>query len=476
MRLQEFATEYNTSLFPQFMRAQAMSWGIRRTAGKLGDFGFFIEKKTIHYFKNGLWDAANKHLFKRLQRDPRYWNVMENNMLRSSERLVAFSEKIFKTSLAKKTNGQLWAFYEKYCAFNTGAFAWGGLTTLLDFGEVQPVTLALKDYLRAKLEREELVSEYLAALTTPMEESFQGRQERELLELASRRLKGSRREKLIGRYLNNFCWVPFLYEGPAMSREFVDSAISATGDPAQRLRQMKMRKKEMAVKQARYLKELRLPENVLELFRIARGIVFWKPQRIFYQVKSYYHVEGLLKEIAKRLGLSLAQVRFMMPAEVKNGLTGSVADADELNERMRACLYAVLDGKEILLSGEKARAFFANNVQKFPLPTGVKETKGTCAYPGKVLGTARLVSTPEEMRKMKQGDVLVAFTTNPYLMPAIKKAAALVTDEGGLTCHAAIVAREFGIPCVVGTRMATRLFRDGEKIEVDASKGVVRKI
>ena len=58
----------------------------------------------------------------------------------------------------------------------------------------------------------------------------------------------------------------------------------------------------------------------------------------------------------------------------------------------------------------------------------------------------------------------------------MKKAAAIVTDEGGITSHAAIVSRELGIPCVIGTKFATKVFKDGDLIEVDADKGIVRKI
>ena len=66
--------------------------------------------------------------------------------------------------------------------------------------------------------------------------------------------------------------------------------------------------------------------------------------------------------------------------------------------------------------------------------------------------------------------------TRPELVPAMKKAAAIVTDEGGLTSHAAIVSRELGIPCVVGTKISTKIFKDGDLVEVNANHGSVRKI
>jgi len=80
------------------------------------------------------------------------------------------------------------------------------------------------------------------------------------------------------------------------------------------------------------------------------------------------------------------------------------------------------------------------------------------------------------MNKMKKGDVLIAIATNPDIVPAMKKASAIVTDQGGVTSHAAIVAREMETPCLIGTKIATLVFKDNDLVEVDASKGIVRKI
>jgi len=83
---------------------------------------------------------------------------------------------------------------------------------------------------------------------------------------------------------------------------------------------------------------------------------------------------------------------------------------------------------------------------------------------------------PDDMPKMQEGDILVSTATTPSIVPAIRKAVAIVADEGGLTCHAAIISREFNIPCVVGTKIGTKILKDGDQIEVDATKGLVKKI
>ncbi|WP_437603108.1 phosphoenolpyruvate synthase [Sorangium sp. So ce590] len=98
---------------------------------------------------------------------------------------------------------------------------------------------------------------------------------------------------------------------------------------------------------------------------------------------------------------------------------------------------------------------------------------GLGASPGTASGTVRVLRSPEEGQRLKAGEVLVAPMTSPDWVPAIRRAAALVTDSGGMTCHAAIVSRELRIPCVVGTRSATRTLRDGEIVTVDGAHGKI---
>jgi pyruvate,water dikinase len=99
--------------------------------------------------------------------------------------------------------------------------------------------------------------------------------------------------------------------------------------------------------------------------------------------------------------------------------------------------------------------------------------RGLAASRGTAAGTVRVLQSPEEGSRLLGGEVLVAPMTSPDWVPAIRRAAALVTDGGGMTCHAAIVARELGVPCVVGTRTATSVLRDGEVVTVDGTHGLV---
>ena len=99
--------------------------------------------------------------------------------------------------------------------------------------------------------------------------------------------------------------------------------------------------------------------------------------------------------------------------------------------------------------------------------------RGLGAAPGWAAGRARVVASLSEAGELGAGDVLVAHMTTPDWVPLMRRVAAIVTDSGGMTCHAAIVSRELGIPCLVGTGTATQTLRDGELVTVDAGKGVV---
>lgn len=98
---------------------------------------------------------------------------------------------------------------------------------------------------------------------------------------------------------------------------------------------------------------------------------------------------------------------------------------------------------------------------------------GLGASPGTAVGKVAIVHDIEQLEKCGPGDILVTQMTTPDMVPAMKRAAAIVTDEGGMTCHAAIVSRELGVPAVVGTKQATKLLKDGMLVTVDGEKGNV---
>jgi phosphoenolpyruvate synthase/pyruvate phosphate dikinase len=101
---------------------------------------------------------------------------------------------------------------------------------------------------------------------------------------------------------------------------------------------------------------------------------------------------------------------------------------------------------------------------------------GNIGCKGNAKGKARLIFELSELSKIKKGDILVTPMTTPEMIPVLNKISAIITDEGGITCHAAIVSRELKIPCIIGAINATDMIRDNDLLEVDATNGIVRKI
>ncbi|NYZ80152.1 hypothetical protein H0N95_02785, partial [Candidatus Micrarchaeota archaeon] len=131
-------------------------------------------------------------------------------------------------------------------------------------------------------------------------------------------------------------------------------------------------------------------------------------------------------------------------------------------------------GKQIMLSGDEAREFFKKEGAQEELKEDV--LSGRCVFTGVATGIVKVVIGVENIGKVNEGDVLVTTQATPDFISAIKKAAAVVVDEGGVTSHASVLCREFEKPAIIGVKIATKFLKDGDRVFVDATKGVVKKL
>ncbi|HWG90602.1 MAG TPA: PEP-utilizing enzyme, partial [Candidatus Thermoplasmatota archaeon] len=154
-------------------------------------------------------------------------------------------------------------------------------------------------------------------------------------------------------------------------------------------------------------------------------------------------------------------------------LSGLPPPVEELRARASGATFIAYQGRAHVFTGEDhARVAARLQIASEAIPQG--DLTGFTGNPGRAVGIVRVVTTVEASERFRRGEVLVSDMTSPELLAACAKAAAIVTDRGGVLCHAAIVSREFGIPCVLGTEYATRTLRDGDLVEVDATEGKVR--
>lgn len=180
------------------------------------------------------------------------------------------------------------------------------------------------------------------------------------------------------------------------------------------------------------------------------------------------------KEISQRLTIRLSDIENLYTWEVKDIFRNKTKLLKQAKKR-RSASFFIMKGieKNIEFNGsiaERLNIIIRNKVLK------ENELKGRTAYAGRVKGIVRVVMNKGDFSKMKKGNILVAPNTRPEYVPIMKKAKAIISDEGGVTCHSAIVSRELKIPCIVGTQKACLVLKDGDRVEVDADQGLIKKI
>lgn len=234
------------------------------------------------------------------------------------------------------------------------------------------------------------------------------------------------------------------------------------------LADIKLKKKEL-------IKKIKLSPKLIRFFNAWGDFMVTKIDRRFAQLFALYKTTFLLEEIAKRLNLSLKELRFMTSREIYQALFDNILDREEVKKRVDYCLYYTAKDTEIYYSGEEAKKIFEEYIEKED-DKNIIELQGQCGCRGQARGIVKIVNVISDMPKVNKGDILVSISTQPDLLPAMKRAAAFVTDQGGVTSHAAIVARETNTPCVIATRNATKVLKDGDEVEVYADKGLVKII
>ncbi len=213
--------------------------------------------------------------------------------------------------------------------------------------------------------------------------------------------------------------------------------------------------------------------NAEELTPFKKEVEFIRGGKSVKEEIEGHFFEKLLKKLEKKTGISFELLGYAFPEEI----IANKFDAELLKKRREGYLWVIKNRKSSFYIGEKAGEIEKNELESEEIDySQLNEVKGVVASPGCVKGRVKVLLKFEDSSKVAPGDVLVTHMTNPKFSLAMKNAAAFVTDEGGLTCHAAIIARELLKPCIIGTRIATKVFKDGDLIEVNTGEKVVRII
>ena len=227
---------------------------------------------------------------------------------------------------------------------------------------------------------------------------------------------------------------------------------------------------------ARVVKHLHPSPADKKMILMAPYASFFKDWRDDLRRKHAYEWSFLFEAMAKHFRVSTADMGYFTLNEISHMLKSNTLDHPILKNRKRGGMMLSVRAtpKNIVVMPLSKKYRLA--MQEAESHYGDALIRGIAAHQGKVQGIVRIVRNVHDVKRVGSGDVLVSNTTHPNYLQAMKKAVAFVTDEGGIISHAAIVAREFKKPCIVGTKVATHILKDGDRVEVDATKGIVRKI
>lgn len=453
------------------------------------DMKFYYGKKDCLEF--------TRHVLKKITNDVGFGHKINENIVRLSDEMNEYTgNNIHEKDLSNKSNAELWGLMEGFLRVHTRLYEWGWLSNATDMFYPEYTNL-LKGYLRQKARDEQEVNTWLVPLTTPEEETVENKQTKEFLEIAmaieadqySKDLlfKGVENARLglrpelrkrIEAYAKKYEPLGFMYYGLPFRvehyyKEFAEF-FAAGRDARREYEEIDEVIEEHREKKEQLELQLQFDDCWRQLFAVYAQFMITKWYRRYAQIRSLYRVDALLQEIGDRLQVSNHEARCMTYEEMKAALVEGKIDRELLRERTKFCTLYVEKGFTEVLVGDAAHRLVESAEQK--VDRNVRELRGQCASLGKAKGAVKIIIAPADMAKMNAGDILVAIATNPDVVPAMKKAAAIVTEQGGVTCHAAIVSRELGIPCVIGTKIATKVLKDGDLVEVDATNGIVRKI
>lgn len=309
----------------------------------------------------------------------------------------------------------------------------------------------------------------LSLLTASEEYSTINLKKQAMLELAS---KGKISGKELRKLHEEFSWttdigLKFVYQ---TLDEFKEE-LGNIKDPQKELDRMQRETEKLKADKENAIARYGFDKELLRLCRYAQMLPHVRFARLESLTEAAYRLKWLFDELRRRLRLDDITLAYYW--EIRGLLEGKDVDIDSIDARKKGSGF-ILIGNEFYDYDLQAALSIKEKIEAKFQPAD--EIKGQTACLGKVKGIVKVLQSAKEISKLEKGDILVASMTTPDYVPAMEKAAAFVTDEGGLSCHAAIVSREMKKPCIIGTKIATKVLKDGDLVEVDADKGIVRRI
>ncbi len=376
------------------------------------------------------------------------------------KKLIRYQEHINTVELAKISNEDLLQIWEKFFELVIAFWIPTIPPELGNYGSESILQEELQQYI---LDQDEL-RVAMEILTAPEEISFYQEEEIELAKTEN-----------IEAHQKKYFWLHNSYAG-------VDELWVANFEerkkniPKTIEEELEIRIETTKEEREEIIKRYDLPEDIKKIAKAIRANIVWQDQRKKYIFINLHYKDLLCKEVARRFNYDyndLLNANYQEVAEIIND-----QQMQRVLQKRRKSFGIHFTEEEKLLSPEEAAKAWDEFAQE-KVAKAITEFTGTVASKGVsrfTRGKVRIVFDPFEADAFKEGEILVAPMTSPEYVFLMKKADAIITDTGGLTCHAAIVSREFSTPCIVGTRVATQALKDGQTVEVNTEKGIVRII
>lgn len=394
----------------------------------------------------------------------------------------------FPNKLSNFSNQELAGLYKELSSFYIKALSSASLIDGFALGSDEIVQKEVNRLL-AKRHISSGAGNIFSLLTAPVHQSFINQAELSLLNIALKigslksltsKIKEASVQKMLIKHQQQYFWIKNNYHDYYILSvdDFIEEiklVLASRVDVKNEIKRLKNNTIINRRQKEKLLKKLKPSKYLKNLLEISEQFTYWQDERK-KRTMLFTHVASLLiKEIGCRYGYSLKMMRYLAYAEVNELLDGKKIPISELEARAKKMIIYQKGSHYEIISGAKANLVI-NKIFKITDHSNIQDFRGLTASTGKARGRVKIITSVRDVNKVENGDILVAVMTRPDYIVGIKKAAAIVTDEGGITCHAAIISRELGIPCVIGTKIGTKILHDGDLVEVNASHGWIRKV
>ncbi|MDA2921645.1 PEP-utilizing enzyme [Patescibacteria group bacterium AH-259-L07] len=484
----EFVTqERQANLFPFYIFAKSWGTKIRPFFRKnLNPIMLIFSEKGVEFFASQEdFHKFGKKIYNLFFND-KFYKKMNRYTDKYAKEVIRIAKLIEDKDIFKVREDKLVDYFKQINKQMLNLNKWGQLAPLTEYGSNNYIAKGLIQEIKNKLKNKKIDQtsvQIFGLLSSPIRSLYLTEERLDLLRIAMKilkenlRLNSTKTRKWIEKHQKQYCWINFGYVGPALDFNYFQKELKQLliKNDIKRLRKMYLEKKNELEKikkeQDRMEKELGFSKLLRKRFFIIRDQTYYKQYRKEVLFHGFYACELIQKELAKRWHLPLKFFKYILPHEYKK---------DEIRElyfrRKKLCVYYIDNNQESVYVGEGAKKIRVFLEIKGEEVEQVKQLKGNVACVGKVTGTVKIVIGVGHLEKLEKGDILVSFSTNPQMIIAMKKAGAIITEQGGIASHAAIVSREFRIPCLVGVAKVTKVLKDGDFVEVDAEKGIVKVI